>query len=266
MTNPQPLWNPHLDGDPFFWQAGPTGILLCHGFTASTAEVRLLAEILHQQGYTISAPLLPGHKTSPEDLNRVSWKDWYAQVEADYQFIDARCEQVVVGGESMGALLALLLASEHPKIAAVLAYAPALKLRMTRANELRLRMMAPFIPYTPKANMNPNTPWQGYPVVPLKGVLELLKLQHRVLKALSAVHQPVLVIQGCNDATVHPDVPAIILEGISSKFKESAWMESSGHVVILEHELDKAAQKTIEFLDLVLAPSGSAAILSMNKT
>jgi len=35
--------NPHLEGSPFFWEAGPIGILLAHGFSAITAEVRPLA-------------------------------------------------------------------------------------------------------------------------------------------------------------------------------------------------------------------------------
>ena len=37
---------------------------------------------------------------------------------------------MIIGGESMGALLALYLASEHPEAAAILAYAPALKLKL----------------------------------------------------------------------------------------------------------------------------------------
>ena len=35
--------NPHLDGESFYWQGNATGILLFHGFTATTTEVRLLA-------------------------------------------------------------------------------------------------------------------------------------------------------------------------------------------------------------------------------
>ena len=47
--DPHPLIkNPHLKGGPFFWGAGPTGILLVHGFTATTAEVRPLAQALQR--------------------------------------------------------------------------------------------------------------------------------------------------------------------------------------------------------------------------
>ena len=251
MSTRQMIWNSHLEGGPFFWQAGPVGVQLCHGLTATTAEVRLLAEILHKHGYTISAPLLPGHYTRPKDLNRVTWQDWYACVSEDYNHLASRCERVIVGGESTGALLALLLASEHPEIAAVLAYAPALKLQMSFTGEMRLRLLSLLVPHTPKTNLNSGTPWQGYMVNPLKGVLQLLRLQRQVRKALVNIHQPVLVIQGRKDATVHPALPVIIMENIPSSVKQSHWMESSGHVVILEQELDQVATLTLKFLETV---------------
>ena len=47
MTNPA-LHNPHLEGGPFFWEAGPVGVLLLHGYTATTAEMRPLAKRLHE--------------------------------------------------------------------------------------------------------------------------------------------------------------------------------------------------------------------------
>ena len=123
------IYNPQLEGDPFLWEGGPTGVLLIHGYTATTAEVRPLAGILHQQGYTVAGPLLPGHNTRPEDANRYRWRDWVRAVEESYRQLAAHCQRVIIGGESMGALLALYLASEHPEVAAILAYAPALKLK-----------------------------------------------------------------------------------------------------------------------------------------
>jgi len=35
-----PLVNPELEGGDFFWQGGADGVLLLHGLTATTAEVR----------------------------------------------------------------------------------------------------------------------------------------------------------------------------------------------------------------------------------
>jgi carboxylesterase len=103
------LHNAHLEGGPFFWEAGPVGALLCHGVTATTAEVRPLARRLHEAGYTVAGPLLPGHGTRPEDLNRVSWQDWVGAAEEVYQKLSARCQRIFLGGESMGAVTAARL-------------------------------------------------------------------------------------------------------------------------------------------------------------
>ena len=101
------LHNPELLGEEFFWSGGPVGILLCHGYTATTAEVRPLARCLHAAGYTVAGLLLPGHNTSPADLNRVRWQDWVKAFDAMLDRLYARCETVIVGGESTGGVLSL---------------------------------------------------------------------------------------------------------------------------------------------------------------
>jgi carboxylesterase len=240
--------NPHLEGGPFYWEAGPVGVFLSHGFTATSAEVRPLAKNLHAAGYTVAGPLLPGHATHPKDLNRVHWQDWVRGGEEVYLQLKARCERVFTGGESMGAVLALYLASQHPETAGVLAYAPALMLNLHTLNILYLRLVAPFISWLPKAASDNNPYWQGYSVNPLKGAEQLLKFSHTVRHRLPLIRQPVMVVQGRIDTTVHPEVGKVILGGVSSSVKELHWMEKSGHVVIIDKEMDEVAQLTLEFL------------------
>jgi carboxylesterase len=246
--------NPHLDGGPFYWTSGETGILLIHGFTATTVEVRDLARSLHAAGFTVSGPLLPGHYTQPVDLNRVRWQDWVETVERSYAQLAAECKPVVVGGESTGALLALYLASLHPEITAVLTYAPALRLQFSAWDRLRLRLLAPFIPYVAKPNSGQDTRWQGYPVYPLKGTLQLLRLQQEVRQRLPAVWQPLLLVQGRLDRSVHPAVPQEIFLRVNSRICELHWMEHSRHVVLLDEQLDEVTQITLNFLHRTLAP------------
>ena len=83
--------NPHLSGESFLWQAGPVGVLLVHGFTATTAEIQPLAETLYSAGYTVSGPLLPGHGSSPEQLNKTKWQEWVQAVEQAYTQLSSIC-------------------------------------------------------------------------------------------------------------------------------------------------------------------------------
>jgi len=248
MSKQNSLRNPHLPGGAFYWEGNSTGVLLIHGFTATTAEVRLLAERLHAQGYTVSGPLLPGHGTTPVDANRFTWQDWIATAETAYQEISARCERVYVGGESTGGVLALYLASQHPKIQGVLAYAPAMDLGLSRWEILALRLVAPFIPALDKHLAEDNLPWQGYMETPLKALLQLIALQRHVWPLLPAVRQPLLIIQGAHDGRIPSDVPGRIAEEVNATHVEIHFMEQSGHVVILDREIDQVAALTLEFL------------------
>jgi len=244
----QMIVNQHLDGDSFFWRAGPTGILLCHGFTATTSEVRPLGKFLHQHGYTVSAPLLTGHNSHPKELNQVKWQQWVSDIDSCYKELVSQCDTIFVGGESTGALLALHLATNYPQISGVLAYAPALRLNISIYNIVKLFLLSPIIPYVPKPNPKENPLWRGYSVNPLKGTIQLLKLQQIMLNRLPMIRQPVLIVQGRLDKTVHPGVPQIIKRNIRSSLIEIHWMEQSSHTVILDKELKHIAQITLEFI------------------
>ena len=249
------LHNPHLAGDSFFWEAGRVGVLLLHGLTATTAEVRPLARYLHEHGYTVAGPLLPGHGTRPEDLNHVQWLDWVQAAEADFHHLLTICDCVFVGGESTGAVVALHLASRYPEIAGVLAYAPAIKLATSTKDVIQLYAAAPFIEFIPKASLDGSSLWQGYPVNPLRGVVELLRLGREVRGRLDRISQPVLVVQGRHDTTIDPAAGEIILGGVSSSVKELIWMPDSSHVVAIDEEWEEVAALSLEFIERVMGCS-----------
>jgi carboxylesterase len=252
MMSELTLRNPHLEGESFYWPGGATGVLLIHGFTATTAEVRPLGQYLYARGYTVAGPLLPGHRTTPQDLNRCRWQDWAGAVELAYRDMAARCQRVFVGGESMGAVLALYAASEHPEIAGVLAYAPAL---LTPARRMWLAsLLKTFVPYVKKPVHPPRASderWQGYPVNPLRAAAQLNLLQREARRCLSRIHQPVLVVQGRLDAAIDPRSGEVILRETACTVKELHWLERSAHCVVLDQEWEQAAEWTLQFIELV---------------
>jgi carboxylesterase len=247
MTNPS-LHNPKLDGSPFFLQGGQTAILLIHGFTATPAEVRRLANNLNHAGFTTVGPLLPGHGETPEALNRTHWQDWYRAVETACQDLVGKYKKVYVGGESLGGLLALLLAARNPNLSGVLAYAPALYIPLSKPKELQLRLLAPFVSGMPKNDLEKNTTWQGYKVNPLKAVLELRTVQKVVRSELKNIHQPLLLLQGKLDTTIDQRSADLVYEGVSSKVKVIHWLEKSGHCLLLDKELHIATRLTMDFI------------------
>lgn len=89
------------------------GCLLIHGFTSTPAEMYPLAKVLNDEGYTVNSILLSGHGTTHDELLKVSYIDWYNDVESAYEELLFECEKVIVIGHSMGGLLALILASNY---------------------------------------------------------------------------------------------------------------------------------------------------------
>src|SRR5947209_19250217 len=95
--------------EPFSLGGGDLACVLLHGLTGSPAEVRPVGEALARAGFRAVGPLLPGHGTTPSDLETVTRSDMLdAAQEALLSMRGAR--RVYLCGLSMGALLAIRLA------------------------------------------------------------------------------------------------------------------------------------------------------------
>ena len=239
------ILRPDLDGSSFYHQGNSTGFLLIHGFTASTAEVRPLADRLSKLGYTVSAPLLPGHNTHPDDLNKTKWQDWYAAVRQSYLELRETCDQIWLGGESMGGLLCLMLAAEFPEAAGLLLFAPALFVQNLKGAYI----LQIFIKYLPKRGNNKEMDWRGYNVYPLKGAIQLQILQRKTRKTLSLVTQPVQIFLSESDQTVEIKTGKVLMDEISSERKELIMLKNSPHVMLLGQDQDFIINKAIEFVE-----------------
>jgi carboxylesterase len=252
MTGNPLLKNPELNGSAFFWPGKPTGILLIHGFTATSVEIRPLAEFFHQAGYSVAGPLLPGHGTSAEDLNTKTWKEWLAAADQSYQLLKSTCQQVIVGGESLGGLLTLHLASLHPEIAAILLYSPALRSKRLRRTQIA-RFFVPVMAKHISGNSREPLPWQGYMVYPMQAAYQLYRYQKVVARRLKLVSQPALIMQGEMDRTIDPRSSQLIYDAISSARKELFWMKNSGHCIVLDQEYKQVMEESLSFVQSILA-------------
>jgi len=244
MTKPSLLQHPQLDGSSFEWQGNSTGILLFHGFTATTVEVRLMAKFLLDMGYTVKGPLLPGHGHSPQEMNQVSCNDWLNCAEENYSDLKNKCKNVFVLGESMGGLLALSLCIHHPEIAGAMVFAPALKVPGLGQSEF----FWPFKEYIWKKNIDESMDWQGFNVVPLHAAAQMVKLQRVIRRELNKVITPMILFQGKLDKTIDMLSPVKVLETINSNEKELIWLEESRHCILLDQQLADAEALCLDFI------------------
>lgn len=235
--------------EPFFLPGGDRGIILIHGFTGSPAEVRLLGEFLHSEGYTVLAPRLCGHGTTVEEMANTKWPHWYSAVEDAYHMIKSLCTSVSVIGLSMGGLLAFKLAAEY-QVDKIISLSTPIFIADKRLDMLPVyRMFRAFVPKKRKVYADIGPQYSvGYTATPLSSLSSLLDLIGHADRLLPAMQAPVLIVQSHRDHTVEPRSAEYIFDKIASPQKTLLWLEKSGHLVTIDIEHEHVFQKISEFL------------------
>ena len=246
--------NPNLtlpSAEPFFIPGGKTGCLLVHGFTGTPKEMRMLADSLAQENYTILGVRLAGHATCVEDMERLVWKDWLASVEDGLNLLRGCTDQQVVMGLSMGGVLSLMAAARYDVSGVVTFSAPCGLPPDPRTKYLRF--VAPFMRYVGKGKPDWRNPEAAkdhidYKQYPTRSILQLKELIETMLADLPKVKVPALVVQSHGDHGIPADSLDTIYAGISSIDKTKLWVENSGHVVIREPDRELVFKAVKDFL------------------
>src|SRR4051812_4503768 len=89
------------------------GVLLIHGCGDTPQTLRHLADAFITRGYSVEAPLLPGHGRDLKAFDSYSADEWFDAVEITFDSLSSRVEWTGVFGLSMGGALAARLAAER---------------------------------------------------------------------------------------------------------------------------------------------------------
>jgi carboxylesterase len=242
---------PLLPGaEPFHHSGGPTGVLLCHGFTGSPQSLRPWAEHLAAAGLTVALPVLPGHGTRWQDMQATRWEDWYAEVARELRGLLDTCAEVFVFGLSMGGGLALKLAADFgEQVAGVVVVNPSVR-SDTPATALLpvLRHLVPSLPGVANDIALPGATELGYDRTPLHAAWSLTRLWREVQQALPRVTQPVLLLHSPQDHVVSPANSALVLSRISSVDVTERLCERSFHVATLDFDAGQIFEESLGFV------------------
>ncbi len=233
---------------------GDTACLFIHGFTASPSEVYPVARLLYEMmGCTVSGPLLPGHGTSPEDMNQTGWQDWFVRVEQEIDYLRRRHTRVFVAGLSMGALLALHAAAKQPDLKGVIA----INTPIITTSSPWLKAITPLMqymrPYYPKEIKRDTEELQtqgrfAYPVMPVKAYISMGKLNKMVVQELPRLNIPMLLFQSRHDDSVDSKSAKFIQDQASQGQVRLIFLPESGHIATMGPEKNLIADEIAEFI------------------
>lgn len=227
------------------------GVLLVHGFTGSPASMRPWAEYLNQRGYTVKVPLLPGHGTTPHDLNLVKWQEWPAKVESDLQELLRTCRKVFICGLSMGGGTTLNIATRYSKdLAGIILVNPMIHVKFV-PHQLawvisRFQKMRDSVGDDIK---RPGITEYGYDALPAVGVYQLLKMLHYTRKRLHDVTAPMLLFHSVDDHTLPVTNTEIVMKGVGSREKQRIELVNSYHVATLDYDQEIIFENSRLFIE-----------------
>ncbi|MBV9878855.1 MAG: alpha/beta fold hydrolase [Gemmatirosa sp.] len=225
-----------LDGDP------ARAVLVVHGFGDAPDSLQGLAAHLHRAGWTVRAPLLPGHGRTLDDFARSRADGWIAHARAAYAALRATHPHVAVVGLSMGGAIAAILAAESPPPALVL-LAPYVAMprhmRLAAALHPLVTLAAPWIvSRNPRSIRDPaaRVASRGYGVVAPRLLPELATVVARARRALPRITSPTRVVASRLDNRVPAAAAAAAFARLGAATKELVWLEESGHVITVDVE------------------------------
>lgn len=229
------------------------GVLLSHGFTGSTVSLRPWAQDLAAAGHSVVLPLLPGHGTTWQEMNRTTWQDWYAELSRGFARLSDRCEHVVVAGLSMGGALVTKLVQDHPdRIDGLVLVNPAYKVEDPRMRVLPLlQRVLPSLPGIGNDIKKPGQDEGCYDRIPLKALYSQTQLWAEVVQALPAVRTPVLLFQSPEDHIVPASSSELFLERVGSTDVQHELLLNSYHVATIDNDAPTIFAMTRDFIDRV---------------
>ena len=237
--------------DPIVLPGGSTTVVLVHGYSGSPAELGLLADSLQREGYGVECPLLVGHGTCLEDLMPVDPDQWLKQIEAVVDRLQHEGQSVVVGGLSLGAILALQVARRRPCIQGVITYSPPIISGDPRA--LVAPLLARLLTSVPRPAddfVDPTTAeriWT-YNRWPSRCSVKVLELIAETRRHLAEVTQPLLVMASRLDRVITARGVNHLRQRVSSPSVKLQWLENSGHLITTDAEWRTVADVTADFI------------------
>lgn len=242
--------------DGFELPGSERAVLLLHGFGDTPQTVRLLGAWLQRNGWTVSAPLLPGHGRSLPEFARTGADDWLAAARRHHHDLCARHPRVAVVGLSMGGALATILAATEAHMSALVLLAPYMTMprmirRLTRVAGL-WGVAMPFVETRAEGSIvDPLARREslGYGASTPRLLAQLRRVADEAVALAPRVRVPTLMIQSRSDNRIPPEAAQRVFDRFTAPVRQLLWLTESGHVITVDREREHVFAAVSSWLD-----------------
>ncbi|ATP42016.1 esterase [Solibacillus sp. R5-41] len=235
---------------PFLTETGNRAVLLLHGFTGNTNDVKRLGKYLSDRNYTVHAPLYKGHGGGPDQLiqsNPIEW--WNSAIEGYDELRNRGYEEIAVAGVSLGGIFSLKLGEERPTKAIVTMSAPALA---KTADSLQSRIVDYAINYKKLSGTYDETIDSRTKIAELVEMPSLINLQSLINETsnnLNVIQSPVHILRGFEDDEYYCESADLIYSSVNSRIKSVKTFINSGHILTLGKERELVYEEIFHFFE-----------------
>jgi carboxylesterase len=221
---------------------GNRAVLLLHGFGDTPQTMGYLAAYIHAQGWSVRAPLLPGHGRTLTEFAASRSDEWIQLAREELAALCDRYDNVAIVGQSMGGSLATILAAESPNVQALALLAPYLSMptRLRRAAGIH-HLLGSVIPFLRGGGEHSiRDPGEvvknlAYGYTTPRLVFELRRVVDRARDAAPRIIVPVLVVQSRQDNRIPPDAAERAFALFGAKERQLMWTEGNGHIISVDY-------------------------------
>lgn len=235
---------------------GPA-LLLLHGSGDTPQTMRYLGERLHAAGYTVHAPLLPGHGRSPASFADVDAERYLESAGAGLDLLRGEASWIGIVGLSMGGALAVQLAAGASDVRALALLAPYLEpprlVRWVARTSPLWGAVVPFLSARGEGSVHDKgaqAESRAYGLVPPRALRALVRTAAAARRALPRVAAPTLVVHSREDVRI----PEAIAERSTAALRaptERQWVSGCGHVITVDYCRREVAERVLAFLTRV---------------
>ena len=235
---------------PFTIEAGKRAVLLLHGFTGNTNDVKRLGKYLADRNYTVHAPLYKGHGGGPDLLIQSKPTEWWNSVIEGYDELKSRgYEEIAVAGVSLGGIFSLKLGEERPTKAIVTMSAPAMS---KSTDSLQNRIIDYAINYKKLSGTYDETVDSRAHIAELVKMPSLNYLQTMINDTsdkLNSIKTPVHILRGLEDDEYYCESADLIYNSVNSRIKSVKTFINSGHILTLGKERELVFEEIYRFFE-----------------